>query len=1728
MQKHRISTNIGKDQRVTVEIKQDYDLLEILSLKFSQQDVYTSLCADYGVVCGRVTANDGFGIPNAKVSIFVPQLTKDSDDPVISALYPYTSISEKDENNYRYNLLPSRKQHGGHVPTGTFPDQTDILTREEYLEVYESYYTYTVKTNESGDFMIWGVPLGQQTINVDIDLSDIGCFSLRPYDFIKKGVGIDQFDRYYNFKSGSDIDGLPQIINFQKTVEVYPFWGNIDLCQIGITRTDFDLLDKGIKIEPISLILMSTITDDNGDAIKRSGVIRRKSGYKCNLQTTEGRIEAVRYTGKKVIGSDKVTLYPELEYFNPSESIDTDGTAMVVIPMNMEYVYTNEFGEQEITNDINKGIPTTTVARFRFTLDGNNDKTGTAKYLVPQIREYNKNANGSNNLGEYDEELLTTYQFSNVFEDYLNIVPPEGVTTSSMSTAFSNDKKSLMLGTNNGGVPEDVFYKFIFGKIYTVSSFQGSHYETSSFENLLGISRKDAFLGIKEIRPNVEDDCASKANYFPTNFGFKNRIKFGLIISEILLFLQYIFTIAYVFIIETLAGALFTIGRFFGPFSPGFGTRPFFDIAVRFIKLAFDLQESGQIVLPLTTYPTCEECTSDVDTVDPSNNTTFIIEEGCKKYDKFYNENLVYAYIWSFNNSYGLNTVPSNAGNINGPNTQDNASNRMSFNHLATNNPWHLLGKPYYASTPNLKEQLVSPGDGWTIMAAVAGATGTNINIDVSGTQYDVLNVFNTTTRRLPNIVETEGGLFSYNKKTKSGLTEIRDGVITVVPVIDGPSKNIDVIKEWYKRKRVGVFFCGGVVNYSFIDNWLNGILYFFKFDKRIRWDDEAALDLNQRGTSYPRELVFYNVLDKEFYYRATPYNNITGLTQNATGTTFNFVGQQYSGYKEILHPTTFYDVGVRDEFLYEICQDPRVDPTCSVVRDINATSYQDPSNIVEYAINYRLDTNNGNFDVGDFFTGVGLGSNVNVLDGDITQLMSINCEAGIEAFDLDSPHYFFYNGEIMDPEDITLSDFFTDDFGNYGPTPIDLKFDNNGAFIRQCLNFRLGDYTQKVPFYLWDKKGTGFGGYTNGVEDDQSWDKTSIASMKLQRLFSISGTTMPTTGYTTNYVMADGEEEYLLRPITKTHNGHSFDGDYADMLERFENISLFAPPTGATLAVNYVEGDIWLHVTSGTTKNPLKGDIYVVVEKTWTKEINRYVSNSKETFLFQTRNNYTGNKQVLSTPFLFYFGLRPDKTSLDTLIKYYGPKGAFPSTDFCLDVITPVPTPTITPTPTTTLTPTPTPTPTKTINTDVDPNYFYYMLGDCNNMRYSYTGSTITGFSPPIQIPGCGTLSEIGVLSLNDPATTSIILSNPLKACGFGDGYVSTIIGRSTTGVTEQSVYNIDGKCLSAIAVETDYVTGWTVNLDSKTPVGIGYDACNSSGCNPPFTGFTATGYSGITCDTGENVVVYSILGALTIDRVYGIQLYSGGTVIENAKCMTLKSNLGPQYTFTDPTADGITGYGISDSGPFILGEPMFQGYADCANCNLTERKYMITGDRCDITGSVTIWSATVPTVVSGDTMTVSVGETLVCFLVTQADQFTSVVYNDVGFTIVDTGCDCNGNDGGSNVNVTNVNTSSESYSLTSECQSPQNEYYVETIIDEIEITFRGVNNTLVVPNEAVQYRINGGTWVPLIVTTSTITLSVTLTYGDRTVCDGGGTFADTLDIKVGTITVLNYVAGQ
>jgi hypothetical protein len=1411
IQKHRISTSIGRDQKVLVELKQDYDLLEILSLKFTQKDIYSSLCSDYGVVVGRISANNGLGIPNAKVSIFIPQDTNDSNDPVISALYPYTQISDKNDDGYRYNLLPSEKQHGGHVPTGTFPSQKDILTREEVLEVYEKYYNYTVKTNDAGDFMIWGVPVGSQIIHIDIDLSDIGCFSLRPYDFILKGVGEQNFDRFYNFKSGTDIDGLPQIVNFQKTIDVYPFWGNQNLCEIGITRTDFDLTTAGIEIEPVSLILVSSFTDDNNDAIKRNGRIRPRSGYKCNLQTAPGTIECVRYTGKSVTGSDGKSIYPELEYLTIAETIDEEGIAMAVLPMNMDYIYTNEFGEQELTSDSSKGVPTTSIARFRFSLLFQDSKVTSAKYLVPNIREFNPDTvTGLNTRYEYSMGMLATYQFSDVFEDYINVLPPlTSVTfdTTNYSQAVRNHKKDLMLGTNNNGIPEDYFYKFSYGKVYTVSSFQGTHYQSArqlppftpgalAINSFLRRESKDAFLGVKQIRPKDEEDCASKVNFFPTNFAFNNRRNFSIILSQVLLFFQYIFTIIIVKVGEILGSILYDLHRIF---TDTFLLKELFKkFSEKLVDAAYKVQSNFTKTLPLIIYPDCDECSQDVDTIATNinyTNTYCRVSEVKLKVDNFTigSENVVLLYVrdvnsinnFSSDTNIGTTLIPSLFPNESSKsnNTECQTIPVMGYSDLDNlhtysvnipndNNTSKYYAEIYASSTANsvtfnnfvaffndlniedtdikffvdsgsgkMTDAGLGPGkyiefsyDEWFritgidytssmtiddentyavlrihergILVNSSTSTANNgIEIEQGCSKYDSVfdesiiktYLWNTTseygdptdplnpptysggfqesltkpfnktlvstiiggtnTMRLPYKVSYKKiGNSTYDRRTKSGLSEFRDGVFTIIPVIEGTSKNTDAIKEWYRRKKVMLLFCGGIVNYAFIDNWLNGVLYFFKFDRRIRWDNIQNYDLNQGGSKFIRELVFFNILDENFYYRATPYKYENNVGQFIGQSLFK-IDNVYQ--KQILHPTTFYDLGVRDTFFNEICTDPNVDPNCSVVRDISQTSYQDPANIIEYALNYKLDIYNGKIDIDDFFSGRYYGPNIQGLDGDIVQLMSINCEAGIEAFDLDSPHYFMFNNGFMDPDNQYYASYFKKN-NLYSPLPIDFKFDENGTFIRGCLNYRLGDFSQKVPFYLWDKGNEGFGNYGD-LSDIQKWDRQNIATMKLQRIFSVSSY----NAITTNYLMADGEEEYLLKPMTITHPTYSLEGNYqVGTLERYEVISNQAPDTTINGAVSFVDGDLWLHVTSFAgldyRKQPITGDIYVVVNKTWVKQPQGFVNEQYEMFLFQTAKNYSGSKQVLSTPFLFYFGVTPNKTAFDLLIKYFGPKNAF------------------------------------------------------------------------------------------------------------------------------------------------------------------------------------------------------------------------------------------------------------------------------------------------------------------------------------------------------------------------------------------------------------------------------------------------------------------------------------
>jgi len=601
---YRIRTKVGVDTSLKVLIEQEFEHLEILSLKILQSDIYTRQCADYGVIVGRVSVNNGFGIPNAKISIFIPIDSEDQTNPIISELYPYKTLMDTNDDGYRYNLLPYVKSYSAHVPTGTFFTRTDVLTDPILIEVYDKYYKYNATTNDSGDYMIFGVPVGSHTLVMDVDLSDIGEFSLSPQDLIRMGLATEAQVSGVNFKSSNNLRELPQIINLNKSVEVEPLWGQPEICNLGITRTDFDLSSEAnVDIRPTSIFMGSIISGPDSSSLSTGCRPPSNSGHLCNLTVGPGEILSIRQT----IQQDS-SGRPILENFSLESGgkvIDENGAWLIDVPMNMDYYTTNEFGEQVLSNDPEVGVPTKGKYRFKIKWSQSPSLSQSTKrgyFLVPNIKEY-----GNPNFDE-------SYSFSTDWNDYAY----SGATIGDVNNILS--KKIVQEAIDC----EDRFYMMQYNKVYTVSQF------ISYNKSGNGIER---YIGIKNI---LDETCSGLNNKFPTNDGnFRFDIIyiifmfFSIILTPVFFALILILHILYfvVWILRTvflplLALYFAIVGGFMvvGAFSYGFGAvfslgnllagLAWIAVAaliVLIIVQLFKIKLSG-IKVPILTYPDCELC----------------------------------------------------------------------------------------------------------------------------------------------------------------------------------------------------------------------------------------------------------------------------------------------------------------------------------------------------------------------------------------------------------------------------------------------------------------------------------------------------------------------------------------------------------------------------------------------------------------------------------------------------------------------------------------------------------------------------------------------------------------------------------------------------------------------------------------------------------------------------------------------------------------------------------------------------------------------------------------------------------------------------------------------------------------------------------------------------------------------------------------------------------------
>jgi hypothetical protein len=361
---------------INVELNQKFDFIEILSLKISQEDAYRRFCSDYGVVVGRVTVNTGFGVPNAKVSIFIPITDEDKEDPVISGLYPYSATEDRNSQGLMYNLLPKTNETSDDcfTETGSFFNKREFQDNDEALDIYCKYYKYTTVSNAAGDYMFFGIPNGSYLIHVDADISNIGVASQKPYDLIREGDNKNKFYSSSKFKRSENLTTLTQIKTRNGSVNVIPFWGDTEQCGIGITRFDVDL---ATNINPSAIFIGSIFGDNKKNSVNKRCRPRRSMGSLENMTTGSGTIEMIRRT---ILG--------EIERFDidGGELIDDNGTWAYQVPMNLDYVTTDEFGNLIPTDDPNKGIPTRARVRFRVGMNatGGEGRVRTrAKYLVP-------------------------------------------------------------------------------------------------------------------------------------------------------------------------------------------------------------------------------------------------------------------------------------------------------------------------------------------------------------------------------------------------------------------------------------------------------------------------------------------------------------------------------------------------------------------------------------------------------------------------------------------------------------------------------------------------------------------------------------------------------------------------------------------------------------------------------------------------------------------------------------------------------------------------------------------------------------------------------------------------------------------------------------------------------------------------------------------------------------------------------------------------------------------------------------------------------------------------------------------------------------------------------------------------------------------------------------------------------------------------------------------------
>ena len=234
---------------------------------------------------------------------------------------------------------------------------------------------------------------------------------------------------------------------------------------------------------------------------------------------------------------------------------------------------------------------------------------------------------------------------------------------------------------------------------------------------------------------------------------------------------------------------------------------------------------------------------------------------------------------------------------------------------------------------------------------------------------------------------------------------ELDNPFIKKVYLIDGLyQRDANLLLEWKTRFLLTFAACRGVFAQTFQNNWLNGALYMFTFNKVARF----SLDPTKPNYKYCRDTIMFNQITNSFFYRSSPWDGNNFIGVDSPPETFpsflnNYPGSGYND-KRIQFPTTVMDLGPREKFISQICSDDNFNGY--LVDQIRSTTYKDNSDILQMGFISRI-LNTGFWQrllpIGNpggsssegkgiiqFFNSERKGDRI---DGDIAQALSINSE---------------------------------------------------------------------------------------------------------------------------------------------------------------------------------------------------------------------------------------------------------------------------------------------------------------------------------------------------------------------------------------------------------------------------------------------------------------------------------------------------------------------------------------------------------------------------------------------------------------------------------------------------------------------------------------------------------------------------------------------------------------